>query len=408
MQPVSPPARLLWDQGGLWSLMTLRACRDQGLEIAPISAASVAAGGLAGAGLLVVPGGWPSRKLEALGSQGARAVREFVRAGGHYLGFCGGAGLALEVEDGLGLVPLGRVAGGQRLPSLSGPLWVAPGPAAQSHPLWEGLDRPSLMHVWWPAQFADPKGPDLEVVAVFGPPAPGLCTADLQVDQIPDADWSAHEAAYGLRLKPEGLEGRPAMIQARVGGGLALLSYPHLDTPGDAPGGQALKNLWQAWLGHQPRTPDAMPAGSQPVSALGRELAARAEELWRQGEDYVLWRPRHPEMPLWRRGARGLEFWGLNCLCRAVGRAAGDSPPERAILEELATALRPVWQQGPGVLAAQVQRLAGRKPEAEGERLCRAWFPAPRRVGGALARGLALLEGALLRLESRRGQGESG
>ncbi|MFH1035849.1 MAG: BPL-N domain-containing protein [Pseudomonadota bacterium] len=400
------PARLLWDQGGLWSLFTLRACRERGLAISPISAASLAAGGLAGARLLVVPGGWPQRKLKALGPAGGRAVRDFVRAGGHYLGFCGGAGLALSVDDGLGLLDLARVPRGRRLPSLSGPVWVAPGPAGAGHALWRGLEQPSLLHVWWPAQFAPPRGTEVEVVGVYGPPAPGLCAADLQVDRVPTADWPALEAAYGLRLNPDGLDGQPAMIQARSGRGLVFLSYPHLDTPGDGPGGQALANLWRAWLDLAPQPPKALEDLAGSDHDPGRELARQAQDLWDQGQALGLWRPRHPVMPLWRRGARGLEFWGLRCLVQAVAealaRAAEHQTRDLALLGGLTAALAPLWEQGPLVLAAQAQRLAGREPATDGARLERLWFPAPRRVGGPLGRGLALLETALLDLESRQ------
>ncbi|CAO0820969.1 Biotin-protein ligase N-terminal domain-containing protein [Desulfarculales bacterium] len=406
--PAGPqPARLLWDQGGLWSLFTLRACREQGLAITPISAAQVSAGGLAGAGLLVVPGGWPSRKLKALGVSGAQAVRDFVQAGGRYLGFCGGAGLALSVPDGLGLVSLGRAEGPQRLPGLSGPLWVAPGPAGEGHPLWRGLDQPSLLNVWWPAQFAEPTAPELKVLAVYGPPGPDLCTADMRMNEVDAARWPDHEAAYGQRLGPFSLEGRPAMIQARAGRGLLLLSYPHLDTPGDIPGGRALANLWRAWLDSEPSPGPAAPEQGRKAPALAGRLARQAQDLWQLGLDLGLWRPRHPEMPLWRRGVRGLEFWELCCLCQAVAQATGPGETELILLRELAAALEPIWRQAPEVLEAQAARLGGWQPPESGACLERAWFPAPRRLDGPLARVLLLLEQALLQLESYRSPGSA-
>ncbi|MBI4800351.1 MAG: tetratricopeptide repeat protein [Desulfarculus sp.] len=379
--------RLLWDQGGLWSLMALEACRGLGLAVAPISAAQVAAGELAGARLLLVPGGWPSRKLQALGQAGGRAIREFVRGGGTYLGFCGGAGLALRVEDGLGLIDLGRAQGDQRLPGLSGPLWVEAGPQGHGHPLWQGLARPVSLPVWWPAQFATPSAPGLEVIATYGPPAPGLCTADLRVDQVDPADWPAHEAAYGQRLDPACLAGRPAMLKARLGRGLVFLSYLHLDTPGEAAAGQALGNLWRAWLGPGACAPPAGPEPEPRRNPQAQALADQARALWHLGLDLGLWRPRHPQMPLWRRGARGLEFWGLLRLCQAVARAASPGAEHGAILAELATALEPVWQEGPWVLQAQAARLAGGQPDPAAAALERAWFPAPRRLAGPLARG---------------------
>ena len=397
-------ARLLWDQGGLWSLMALEACRGLGLAVAPVSAAEVAAGALKGACLLLVPGGWPSRKKKALGPEGARAIHDFVRGGGHYLGFCGGAGLALKVEDGLGLVDLGRAQGAGRLPGLSGPLWVHPGPQGGGHPLWRGLARPVCLPVWWPAQFAQPATSGLEVIATYGAPAPGLCTADLRVDQVDPATWPQREAAYGQRLDPSCLEGRPAMLQAQVGRGLAFLSYPHLDTPGESLAGQALANLWRAWLGDEGGAFATGPGPAPEPDPLAQALADEAQALWRQGLDLGLWRPRHPQMPLWRRGARGLEFFSLLRLCQALVEAVGVAGPDQALLATLAEALAPVWRQGPVVLRAQADALAGLQPAGGAAALERAWFPAPRRLAGPLAGGLALLEQAVFGLEGRRRQ----
>jgi hypothetical protein len=389
------PARLLWDQGGLWSLMALEAHEALGLPLAPLSAAEVAAGGLAGARLLVVPGGWPALKAQALGPAGSAAIQGFVEQGGVYLGFCGGAGLALSERDGLGLVELGRCRGRGRLPSLSGPLWVEPGPGAGDHPLWQGIASPAVFQVWWPGQFQQ----DLEGVArplaVYRGPAPGLCSADLRVDQVEASRWPELERRYGIRLDPRGLAGRTAVIEARVGRGLVLLSYLHLDTPGDPAGAQALANLWQHWLDVEPG-PDQRPAPGGTASALGEELAGRAEELWRLGGARGLWQERHALMPLWRRGVRGLELWTLARLTRAL--AERDEGRAEDLLAPLGAALAPVWRDGPAVLDDLARGL-----DAGGAGgVTRGWFPAPRRVGGDLARALAGLEGALLALEQRR------
>lgn len=394
--PAAAPARLLWDQGGLWPLMTLEACRGLGLAIQPISAAQVAAGGLKDAALLVVPGGWPERKQRALGPAGARAIADFLHGGGRYLGFCGGAGLALSVQDGLGLVPLGRVERQRRLPSLNGPVWVEPTAPGLAHPLWQGLPNPVSLPVWWPAQFADQCPPGVEVLASYGGPAPGFCSADLPLEELGPEGWPAWEKAYGLRLDPAGLAGQPAALLAQVGRGQALLTYLHLDTPGDMWGGRALVNLWQAWLGQAPGPPAPPPPAPQPQAA---HLAAQAQGLWRQGEELGLWRPRLPVMPLWRRGSRGLEFWGLLRMCQALAQWAG--PGDQALLARGALVLAPLWEQGGRVLAAQAARLAGQEPDAQARALELSWFPAPRRLAGSLQGAMAWLETALLGLACR-------
>ncbi|MFH1060994.1 MAG: BPL-N domain-containing protein [Pseudomonadota bacterium] len=393
----SAPARLLYSAGGLWSLWTLMACRAAGWDIAPISAAQVAAGGLNGARALVAPGGWPALKAAALGPAGRQAVHEFVTAGGAYLGLCGGAGLALTGGDGLGLVDLGRTSGKKRLPSLSGPVLTRPGDDAARHPLWRDLAPPLPLHVWWPGQFAAPLPAGLRVVAAYAGPAPGLCTADLEVDQVAVDQWPALEKAYGLRLDPAGLAGLPAMVEAGLGRGRVLLSYLHLDTPGDASGRRALANLWQVWLGLEPMP--APPAEAAPGGwPAAPELASAADAVWQQGQDLGLWRPRHPAMPLWRRGARGLEFWSLRELCRAL--AAHPVHPGQDLASELAALLDAIRRDAPVVLAWQARALAGET--AGPPPAASAWFPAPRRTGGDLARILERLELAIFTQEAAR------
>jgi putative intracellular protease/amidase len=366
------PARLLWDTGGLWSLMTLEAAWQRGLALEPISAAQVAAGGLAGARLLVVPGGWAARKKKALGAVGAAAIGRFISQGGTYLGFCGGAGLALSVDDGLGLVPLSRASGAQRLPGLSGPVKITPSPQARQHPLWQQGQTLTAWPVWWPGQFEEPHDDSISVLARYHGPTPELRLS-------------------GPTQDPEALWEQPAVIEARIGSGRLLLSYPHLDTPGEEPAGQALERLWRAWLGPEASN-RALPPAAVP-SQLVRGLAVRCAALWERGRDLGLWQPRHPMMPLWQRGARGLEFWELARLSGALARWAGDDARD----EELKQALEPILTQGEAVLRAQADLLDGRQPEAEAARTMAAWFPRPRRVGGDWAAARELLEKALLR-----------
>ncbi|MBN2187373.1 MAG: hypothetical protein JW732_08015 [Dehalococcoidia bacterium] len=61
---------------------------------------------------LIVPGGYTQEYMPALGEAGREAIRNFVRAGGSYIGICGGAYLAAErVEvpgrpEGLGIIDI--------------------------------------------------------------------------------------------------------------------------------------------------------------------------------------------------------------------------------------------------------------------------------------------------------------
>lgn len=383
------PARLLWDAGGLWSLMTWEACRARGLTALPISAAEVAAGGLDGTGLLLVPGGWPALKRKALGKAGRKALREFVRSGGRYFGMCGGAGLALDVGDGLGLIKLGRSRGARRLPAISGRVLVRPEATGAGHPLLAGAGESPSFFVWWPGQFAPTAGiGEITVLARYQGPGEDFFSADLRAPAVADGGWPGLEASYGLNLDPTPLWGQPAVIEARAGRGRVVLSYLHFDTPGDAAGGDALARLWAAWLGQAPGRPQPwqpLPAGA---------VCDHARALWEHGRELGLWRPRHPAMPLWRRGARGLEFWSLLRLCGAAQAHLGASGPPPGLQE----ALEPVWRDGPAVLGAMAARLAGYGPGSRGEAALGRWFPAPRRTGGELAAALAALERGLFEL----------
>ena len=63
-------------------------------DVRRIAAAEIRDGGLAEFDVLVHPGGSGSRQGKALGDDGRRAVRSFVKRGGGYLGVCAGSYLA--------------------------------------------------------------------------------------------------------------------------------------------------------------------------------------------------------------------------------------------------------------------------------------------------------------------------
>ena len=351
-------ALLFWDHGGLWSLMAWQALASRGLPVALVTAEEIRGNALDQAGLLFVPGGWPALKLSALGRRGAEAVKNFVFRGGHYVGLCGGAGLALSVQDGMGLVALDR-APHLRPPSLSGPVRCEPGGQAKDHPMWQGHDQDSVFHVWFPGQFAEPDSAEIKVVARYLKPHPELCSADLIYQDVAPGDWPGLEDQYGMRLNPEAMEGLPAVIEAEAGRGRALLSYLHWDTPDDEAGGEVLQNLWRDRLGLEPQEPLTLAASPEGA------LTGPSLKLWNLGLELGLWRTRSGAMPLWRRGARGLEFWSLHQLCRAVDSLAGPAGAGNG----LGPVLEPVWRTGPFVLEEQARRLAGAAKQRKKPRL---------------------------------------
>ncbi len=70
-----------------------------------VSSADIRAGVLEKFDIVIVPGGSASKQAAMLGDDGRQAVRRFVRAGGGYVGICGGAFLATAKYDwGMALV----------------------------------------------------------------------------------------------------------------------------------------------------------------------------------------------------------------------------------------------------------------------------------------------------------------
>ncbi|MDP3426764.1 MAG: BPL-N domain-containing protein, partial [Humidesulfovibrio sp.] len=278
---------VLWDESHLWGVLVLRALRALGLPHVILRAHDIAEGALAGKpaafgrfmgeaatsnpsdtpaqldapallpALLIVPGGLARARAERLGPGGRQAIRDFVAAGGSYLGFCGGAGLALtspRAGDSLGLCPWGRMGFAGRLQHfLSGHVRLGLDTAQQ---LALPDTRELLAPVWWPAQFAPTKGDmrvqqgdvrvqqgDVRVLARYAGLGQDFWVADLNLALLPEETLSDWENLYGLQIRPDFLTGRPAVISGTYGQGRYVLSYPHLETPDSA---QA--NAWFAHL----------------------------------------------------------------------------------------------------------------------------------------------------------------
>ncbi len=317
---------LLWDESFLWGLFCYRALRRLGFPFEVVRAAKIAERGLEDFDLVVVPGGWASQKSKALGRAGREALRGFVAEGGGYLGFCGGAGLALDVAEGLALVPAARKPFEERLPNFSGSIMVYPGD--RPHPMWEGASARSEVKVWWPSQFEILDPSTVTVAARYGAPSADFFVSDVEVGRINGGErgFGDLEASYGINLDPARIEGQPAVLSASFGRGRAALSYPHLDTPEDGPGSVMLFNLWQL-LG-QGRREDRGPfewsaerkaPPRDPEAALGAaRLLSDVKGLIELGEQGGLWRFRNPWLMIWRRGVRGFEFNTLYVLLREL------------------------------------------------------------------------------------------
>lgn len=327
---------LLWDSAPLWSLLVWRALREMGVPCVPVRPLEIAQGVLSDKGLLLVPGGSARQKFAALGAEGRQAVRDFVTRGGRYLGFCGGVGLGLTGDDGLGLCPWHRAEFQDRLPHL-----------LSGHVPVRFMDRapfeetaPSLP-VWWPGRFqADESDERVRVLARYHlPPGkdlfpPDMLVADLPLCDIPSVvleDWRAR----GVELPPH-LHGTPCVVRGRFGEGEYVLSYSHLETP-DSP----LANAWFADLleelaGIAPlsrRVPQWEPQDRvqwlDPVLLAARDGMSDVLQL---AQTYGLMFPRTPWLTGWRAGTPGS---ALNTLYLILCTVISSSPSD---------AIRSLWQ----------------------------------------------------------------
>ena len=152
-----PPVAVLWTQSLVWGLLCIDTLSKLEVPFQLLSASQVCGGSLDGFRILIVPGGWAAHKVRALGETGRLKIAGFIDEGGSYIGFCGGAGLALSHPPALYLTPIRRMPVYERLPSASGQIYVS---GTLSHPAWQNIPARIPVSVWWPSQFQmDPTSP---------------------------------------------------------------------------------------------------------------------------------------------------------------------------------------------------------------------------------------------------------
>jgi len=317
----------LWDESFLWGLTAYKSFVGLGVPLTVVTAAEVRAGALSDPGVLIVPGGWASDKTVALGEAGREAMRGFVKAGGGYLGLCGGAGLALDVDGGLALTHVSRVPTKHRVPSFSGDIDLVP--EDTTHPLWRGIRRPYRFHAWWPGQFHLGDGDGVKVIARYGGPGPDFCLADLPSSDVAGYGdgWERWEESYGINLNPDRLVGEPSIIEAGFGAGMAFLSYLHLETPGSRKGNRALLNVLEYLRPMGTLTPCPSPAGGEGLRKIDIEAVKAATDMMRAAKEFIsfgernfLWHWRNGWVLQWRRGVRGVEYSTVYGLIREIDR----------------------------------------------------------------------------------------
>jgi hypothetical protein len=372
---------LLWDKSFLWGYLAVSILRELGFRFDLLTAEAVGKGGLNGYQLLVVPGGWASLKSEALGATGRDELRKYVRSGGGYLGLCGGAGLALQVDEGLALLPVTRKPMAERLPNFSGSIQVR---RTEAHPLWWGLQGEISFQVWWPSQFDLVEPERVKIIGRYGKPESDFCVSDLNVCDTLEAglDWEQLERAYGINLDPERLLNEPAILEGRYGEGRVVLSYPHLETPGNALSNLALFNIWYDSLGTCAAKDDTgadmvnLPAFievDKESMARVRRMAQEAKQLIELGKKCHLWAWRNPWLLLWKRGVLGAEFGAVSVLLSGLADelerigviASVGVAPSSQNMSPLVEKLERLWNsfqsKGRTLVEAEERSLSGQK-----------------------------------------------
>lgn len=315
------PIAVLWDQSLIWGLICIETLEAFAVPYRLLSGGEIAEGALDGYHVLLVPGGWASHKVGVLGVEGAERVRQFIEDGGAFLGFCGGAGLALSSPPSLNLVPLKRLPLSKRLPSASGELWITGVP---DHEVWKDLPLHIPVSVWWPSQFAFEPCDSIASIATYSATGKDFWVADLSTADVKRAslDMGDWERTYGINLDPLRILGHPAILEARRGRGVLILSYPHLETPGDFWGNRLFLNVLNYLdrissrdvhhntLKRDGTVESPMRPTRQCLSPLARSME-HIDDLIRFGERHLLWNWRSPWLLRWRRGIRGLEYGTL-------------------------------------------------------------------------------------------------
>lgn len=316
---------IYWDESHFWGLLVTRALSAWGIPHRLVRGSEIADGALAGKfgevpKLFIVPGGRARGKANRLGDRGRDAVREFVRAGGTYLGFCGGAGLALSGPHGLCLSPWTRKAYKNRLHHfLSGHVNAN---LNTDSPLVPDTLGSALLPVWWPGRF-DAKDDSVTVLARYGAPGPDFWVADLDLATLPDGTMTDWENLYGISLRPDFMDGLPCVTANEYGAGKVILSYAHLETPASRQANGWLSHLLGQVLGES--------LGAAPVPAW--DVAARPE-AW---EDEVLRNARTAMETIIRTGTDHFLRSGATRGCSAGGAAS----PARALTRSTRSSANP-------------------------------------------------------------------
>ena len=231
---------VLWDDSHFWGLMVLHALKFFGVPFHLLKAKEIAESFAQKKNILcdnnyaalIVPGGNAHNKSKKLTQNGQDAIREFVRNGGLYIGFCGGAGLALTGKESLNLCPWVRKNFSNRLQHfVSGYVKLKVQDTHPFIPTCIPLNASQEMSapVWWPAQFQESE--NATVLARYTNIAEECWLADIKLSFFSKSMLETWKKEYKLDLQTNFFHDAPAIITGTFGQGQYFLSYPHLETP---------------------------------------------------------------------------------------------------------------------------------------------------------------------------------
>ena len=322
---------ILWDESHLWGVLLWRALNFWQLPVEVVTADQIQEGILAQENplALLVPGGWARLKSRKLKPEGRKNIRKFIQNGGKYLGFCGGAGLALnssrEKSRTGHSVPLLEICSwsrkpmSRRLPNFSGHILC--------QVKFNNFFAQIALPVWWPSQFAPNDDPSVQVLATYLEPEEDFWVTDLNLNDLGPQDLRKWEKVYKINLNPSIIQGEPCLIQGKFGQGEYILSYAHLETPNSPAANKLLWVILSTW--QQPVGADSI---SAPESKTGKDLSydkivlpdwdvqnpclawkdKNIIELWKKtkeiiafGQKHFLFSWRRPWLLSWRRGIPG-------------------------------------------------------------------------------------------------------
>jgi hypothetical protein len=324
---------LLWDDAHIWGLLLWRALAHWGVDHQLVRGSEIAQGALARKprSLLLAPGGLSSAKSRRLGKAGRSALHEHVRSGGAYLGFCGGAGLALSDRGSAGICPWERRGFSSRLHHFSSGHVLAR--LDPDHPLTPPeLGEEALLPVWWPARFQE-QSDGVQPLARYVGPGADFWVADLPLSRLSAQTLEDWERLYGVRITPN-FDNAPCVVAGEMGTGRYVLSYSHLETPASPQANAWLAHLLGELAGAAPADPSPVPAWDIACLETRWEdetlLRVRQglEEILATGRSHFLLFWRNPWLLGWRRGIPGSS---LNSLYAMVRQSLAQPPNDSAL-----------------------------------------------------------------------------